>query len=130
MNKWKKKGCGGQLANLMTMNRDQAWTLVNEWTKAPHLIRHMLAVEAATKAYAKRFGEDEEKWGLVGLLHDCDYEKHPDLTVEGHPVIGSKVLRNEGVPEEVIRAILSHAGGYTGIQPESKLEKTLIAVDE
>src|SRR5438045_3856011 len=68
----------------MTMNREQAWTLVNEWTQAPHLIRHMLAVEAAMKAYARRFGEDEEKWGLVGLLHDFDYEKHPDLTVEGH----------------------------------------------
>jgi putative nucleotidyltransferase with HDIG domain len=89
-----------------------------------------IAVEAAMKSYARRFGEDEEKWGLVGLLHDFDYEKHPDLTTEGHPVVGTYYLRDQGVPEVILRAILSHAGGYTGVQPESKLEKTLIAVDE
>ncbi len=112
------------------MDRNEAVALVNEWTQAPHLLRHMLAVEAAMRAYARRFGEDEEKWGLVGLVHDFDYERYPDLTVEGHPVVGSRVLREKGVPEEIIRAILAHASEYTRVQPESRLDKTLIAVDE
>ncbi len=112
------------------MNRDDAWTLVNEWTQAPHLVRHMLAVEAAMRAYARRFGADEELWGLVGLVHDFDYERHPDLTVEGHPVVGSRVLREKGFSEEVIKAILAHASEYTGVFPESLLEITLVAVDE
>jgi putative nucleotidyltransferase with HDIG domain len=112
------------------LNRNVYWSLVNEWTQAPHLVRHMLAVEAAMRAYARRFGEDEDLWGLVGLIHDFDYEKHPDLTVEGHPVVGSRVLRDKGVPEEIIRAILAHASEYTGVHPESRMEKTLIAVDE
>jgi putative nucleotidyltransferase with HDIG domain len=112
------------------MNRNDAWTLVNEWTQAPHLVRHMLAVEAAMRAYARRFGADEELWGLVGLVHDFDYERHPDLTVEGHPVVGSRVLREKGFSEEVIKAILAHASEYTGVFPESLLEKTLVAVDE
>jgi putative nucleotidyltransferase with HDIG domain len=114
----------------MELNREFYWTLVNEWTQAPHLIRHMLACEAAMRAYARRFGEDEETWGNLGLIHDFDYERHPDLTVEGHPVVGSKFLRERGVPEQIIRGILAHAGSYTGVQPESKLEKTLVAVDE
>jgi putative nucleotidyltransferase with HDIG domain len=112
------------------MDRSEAMALVNEWTQAPHLVRHMLAVEAAMRAYARRFGEDEDRWGLVGLVHDFDYERHPDLTVEGHPVVGSRVLREKGVPEEIIRAILAHAAEYTGVHPESRMEKTLIAVDE
>ncbi len=114
----------------MELTHDSGWAVVNEWTQAPHLLRHMLAVEAAMRAYAKRFGEDEEKWGFVGLMHDFDYERHPNLDVEGHPVVGSKFLREKGVPEDVIRAILAHAGEYTGVQAESRLEKTLIAVDE
>jgi putative nucleotidyltransferase with HDIG domain len=112
------------------MDRSEALALVHEWTQAPHLLRHMLAVEAAMRAYARRFGEDEALWGLVGLIHDFDYERHPDLTVEGHPVVGSKVLRERGMPEVVIRAILAHASEYTGVAPESRLEKALIAVDE
>lgn len=113
----------------MIPTRDYCWNLVSEWTQAPHLIRHMLAVEASMRAYAQRFGEDVEKWGAVGLLHDFDYERHPDLTVVGHPIVGTNHLRELGVSEEIIRAILSHAE-YTGVKPESRMEKTLIAVDE
>jgi putative nucleotidyltransferase with HDIG domain len=111
------------------MDRQQAWALVNEWTKSQHLIRHMLAVECAMRAYAQRFGEDVEKWGLVGLLHDFDYERYPDLKVESHPFVGVKVLREMGVGEDILRAILAHAD-YSGVAAESRLEKTLIAVDE
>lgn len=114
----------------MDLNRDFYWTLVSEWTQSRHLIRHMLACEAAMRAYARRFGEDVDKWGNLGLVHDFDYERHPDLTIEGHPVVGSRVLREQGVPEEIIRAILAHASEYTGVQPESRMEKALIAVDE
>ncbi len=111
-------------------SREYCLALVNEWTQAPHLIRHMLAVEAAMRAYARRFGEDEERWGAVGLIHDFDYERHPDLTVEGHPVVGTKVLRERGVSEDIIRAILAHASEYTGVAPGSRMDKALIAVDE
>jgi putative nucleotidyltransferase with HDIG domain len=114
----------------MELKRDFYWAIVNEWTQAPHLLRHMLACEAAMRAYARRFGEDEETWGNLGLVHDFDYERHPDLTVEGHPVVGSRVLREKGVPEEIIHAILAHASEYTGIGAESRMERTLIAVDE
>lgn len=112
------------------MDREQAWTLVNEYTRQPHLIRHMLAVEAAMRAYAERFGEDADLWGLVGLLHDFDYERYPDISVEGHPVVGAKLLREQGVSEEVIHAILSHASEVTGVEPETRMEQTLVAVDE
>jgi len=111
-------------------SRHEAWELVTEYTTQPHLIRHMLAVEAAMVAYARRFGEDPELWGLVGLLHDFDYERYPNISVEGHPVVGSRILRERGYPEEVIRAILSHAPEVTGIHPESLMERTLVAVDE
>src|SRR5450432_636293 len=114
----------------MELNRDSAWALVTEWTQAPHLLRHMQAVEAAMRAYALRFGEDQEKWGLVGLLHDFDYERYPDLTVEGHPVVGTNFLREHGVPEDITHAILAHAQEYTGVAPETRMEKTLVAVDE
>jgi len=110
--------------------RHEAWQLVTEYTTAPHLIRHMLAVEAAMMAYARRFGEDPELWGLVGLLHDFDYERYPDISQEGHPVVGSRILRERGYPEVVIRAILAHASEVTGVYPETPLEKTLVAVDE
>lgn len=112
------------------MDREQAWALVSEYTRQPHLIRHMLAVEAAMRAYAERFGEDADLWGLVGLLHDFDYERYPDISVEGHPVVGAKLLREQGVSEEVIRAILSHASEITGVEPETRMEQTLVAVDE
>jgi putative nucleotidyltransferase with HDIG domain len=110
--------------------REDAWQLVTEFTQNPNLIKHMLAVEAAMRAYARRFGEDEELWATVGLVHDFDYEQNPDLSVEGHPVTGSKILRERGWPEEIIRAVLSHASEYTGIPRVTRMEKALWAVDE
>lgn len=112
------------------MNREQAWELVCEYTETPHLRRHMLAVEAAMRAYARHFGADEERWGLVGLLHDFDYERHPDVSATGHPNAGVPILRERGVDEEIIRAILSHATEVTGVERESQMEKSLYAVDE
>ncbi len=112
------------------MTREEAWALVNEFTTQPHLIRHMLAVEAAMRAYAERFGEDADQWGLVGLLHDFDYEQNPDVSVVGHPVVGARLLQEQGCSDDVIRAILSHAAEITGVQPESRMEQTLVAVDE
>jgi putative nucleotidyltransferase with HDIG domain len=90
----------------------------------------MLAVEAAMRAYAPRFKGDPDIWGLAGLLHDFDYEKYPDIAVDGHPVVGSRILRERGVSEDIIRAILSHAEHITGVRPETPMEKTLVAVDE
>jgi putative nucleotidyltransferase with HDIG domain len=110
--------------------REEAWNLLNEYTKNQNLVRHMLAVEAAMRAYALQHGEDPELWGLVGLIHDFDYERYPDLSVDSHPVIGARILREKGWPEEIVRAVLAHAGEYTGVQPESRLEKALVAVDE
>jgi putative nucleotidyltransferase with HDIG domain len=110
--------------------REDAWQLVTEFTQGPNLIKHMLAVEAAMRAYARRFGEDEELWGTVGLIHDFDYEQYPDLSVEGHPVTGGKILRERGWPEEIIRAVLSHASEYTAVPRETLMEKALWAVDE
>lgn len=110
------------------MNRQQAWELMTEYTESPNLRKHMLAVEAAMRFYAKKFGEDEEKWGVVGLLHDFDYEQHP--TMEEHPYVGVKILQEKGEPEEITRAILSHAAEYTGVEPQTPMEKTLRAVDE
>lgn len=112
------------------MNRTEAWELVQSYTQSESLRRHMLAVESAMRAYAPRFGGDPEEWAVVGLLHDFDYEQNPDVAVEGHPVVGSRILRERGVPEWIIRAILSHAEEITGVKPESPLEKTLVAVDE
>jgi putative nucleotidyltransferase with HDIG domain len=111
-------------------SRADAWQLVNEYTESSSLIKHMLAVEAAMRAYARRFGEDEELWATVGLVHDFDYEQNPDLSIEGHPVSGSKILRERGWPEEIIRAVLSHASEYTGVPRETPMEKALWAVDE
>jgi putative nucleotidyltransferase with HDIG domain len=110
--------------------RQDAWKLVTEFTQSPNLIKHMLAVEAAMRAHARRFGEDEELWATVGLVHDFDYEQNPDLSVEGHPVTGAKILRERGWPEEIVRAVLSHASEYTGVPRETLAEKTLWAVDE
>jgi putative nucleotidyltransferase with HDIG domain len=110
--------------------REEAWELVTEYTTNQSLLHHMLAVEAAMCAYARKYGEDEEPWAIVGLLHDFDYERFPDLSVEGHPVVGARLLREWGWPEEIVRAVLAHAGEYTGVQPESRLEKALVAVDE
>ncbi len=112
------------------MNRENAWQLVCEYTESISLRRHMLAVEAGMKAYARHFGEDEDLWGLVGLLHDFDYEKNPDVAVNGHPNTGAPILRERGYDEVIIRAILSHAPEVTGLERESLMEKALFAVDE
>ncbi|MBN1658651.1 MAG: HDIG domain-containing protein [Anaerolineae bacterium] len=111
-------------------SREEAWEIVTEFTASESLKHHMLAVEAGMRAYARRFGADEELWATVGLVHDFDYEQNPDLSVEGHPVVGARVLRERGWPEEIVRAVLAHAGEYTGVQPESTMEKALVAVDE
>lgn len=113
------------------MNRDEAWQLVTEWTASESLRHHMQAVEAAMRAYARHFGEDEDRWGVVGLIHDFDYEKYPDMTAaDGHPFTGLRVLRERGVDEDIVRAVAAHAAERTGVQPESLMEKTLLAVDE
>lgn len=112
------------------MNREESWDLMTAHTTQPHLRRHMLAVEAAMRAYANRFGENPDLWGIVGLLHDFDYERFPDVSTDGHPVVGCKILRERGYPEEVIHAILSHASEATGITPETQMERALVAVDE
>lgn len=108
--------------------RADAWALVCEWTASPNLRGHMLAVEAAMRGYARRFGEDEDAWGLVGLLHDLDYERYPSQEA-GHPFRGVEHLRARGYPEVVCRAILSHAD-YTGVPRESRMERALHACDE
>jgi len=113
------------------LSRPEAWTLLCEWTESDSLRRHMLAVEAAMRAYAVRAGlssDEVELWGLTGLLHDLDYERYPDLT-DGHPRYAMAELRERGYPEEMIRAIGSHAD-YLGIPRETPMEKTLFAVDE
>ena len=109
------------------MNRDEAWQLLTEYTKNDSLLKHAMAVEAALRGYARLFGEDEEGWSLVGLLHDFDYERWPSL--DDHPFRGCDILREKGYPEWVTRAILSHAD-YSGVSRESRLEKTLWACDE
>ncbi len=106
--------------------RQQAWDLLCEWTLSESLRKHARAVEHAMQSYAKKYHEDEAKWGLVGLLHDFDYERYPD---ERHPQLGSEVLREHGYGEDIIRAILSHAD-YTGVTRESLLEHALFATDE
>jgi putative nucleotidyltransferase with HDIG domain len=109
------------------LTRERAWTLLTEYTKSESLLKHAMAVEAAVRGYARRFGEDENFWGITALLHDFDYERYPDL--ENHPIRGSEILRAQGWPEPLIRAILSH-GDHTGVKRESKLEHTLFACDE
>lgn len=109
------------------MNRQDAWALLCEYTKSEGLRKHALAVEAAMRHFARKRGEDEEKWGIVGLLHDFDYEIHP--TLDKHPQEGAKILRERGYPEEVVTAILSHAR-HLGLPRRTPLEKTLFAVDE
>ncbi|MGJ3237787.1 MAG: HD domain-containing protein [Anaerolineae bacterium] len=112
------------------MNRDTAWNIVTEYTESETLRRHMLAVEAAMRHYAPRYDGDPELWGIVGLLHDFDYEKYPDVAADGHPVVGSRILEERDVDPLIRRAILSHAPEITGVQPESDMEKVLYAVDE
>jgi putative nucleotidyltransferase with HDIG domain len=109
------------------MTRNDAWCLLTEFTLSESLRKHALSVEACLRAYARKFGEDEELWALVGLIHDFDYEKYP--SAEDHPFKGSEILKERGVSEEIRRAILSHAN-YSGVPRESRLEKTLFACDE
>jgi len=111
-------------------DRQDAWNLVCEYTQNINLRRHMLAVEAAMRAYARHFSEDEELWGLVGLLHDFDYERFPDIATDGHPNVGAPILRERGYDETVVRAVLSHATEVTGVERRTRLEHTLYAVDE
>src|SRR5262249_48526623 len=101
--------------------REQAWNLLCEWTEGDSLRKHARAVEHAMRTYARKYGEDEEKWGIAGMLHDFDYERYPD---QRHPQLGSEVLRERGYPEDVIRAILSHAD-YTGVKRESLMEHAI-----
>ena len=111
----------------MTPTRADAWALLTEFTAGESLRKHALAVEAALRGYARRFGEDEEAWGVVGLIHDFDYERWP--AASDHPFRGSEILRGRGWPEYVIRAVLSHAD-YSGVPRESRLEHALFACDE
>lgn len=109
------------------MDTGEALRLLQEYTKSESLIKHALSVEAAMHAYARRFEEDAERWGIVGILHDFDYEMYP--TADKHPAEGAKVLKERGYPEDVIYAILSHAD-YLGLERKSLMDKTLFAVDE
>jgi len=111
----------------MIPTRDDAWALLTEYTAGDSLRKHALAVEAAVGGYARMFGEDEAEWGIVGLIHDFDYERWPDPN--NHPFRGCEILRERGFPEHLIRAILSHAD-YSGVARESRLEHTLFACDE
>ena len=110
------------------VSRQEAWTLLSEWTESDSLRRHMLAVEAAMRAYAPRFGGDAELWGLTGLMHDLDYERYPNLD-DGHPRFAIAELRERGYPEELVRAVASHAD-FLGVPRETPMEKALYAVDE
>ena len=107
--------------------RDQALSLLHEWVENVNLRKHCYAVEAAMRAYASKFGEDEARWGLTGLIHDFDWERHPDM--ERHPVKGVEVLRSLGWPEDICRAVLGHAT-YTGVPRDTPMARTLFACDE
>ena len=109
------------------MDRESAWQLLKEYTQSESLIKHALAVEACMRAYARKYGEDEDRWGVVGLIHDFDYEKFP--TADLHPFKGSEILAERGYPEDVRRAILGHAD-YSGVPRHSLMAKALYACDE
>jgi len=109
------------------MDRSEALKIVQDYVKNENLVRHMLAVEAVMRFYAVKFGEDQDTWGITGILHDFDWEIHP--TLEQHPLAGAPILRERGVPEEIVRAILSHAD-HTGIPRLTQMEKALYACDE
>jgi putative nucleotidyltransferase with HDIG domain len=108
--------------------RDEAWNLVCEWTESESLRKHMLGVEAAMRAYARKWGEDEELYAVTGLLHDLDYERHPDLGT-GHPRVALKLFADSGYPQELIDAVAGHAS-FLGVPRETRMAKTLYAVDE
>src|ERR1700689_4776186 len=109
------------------MTRNDAWYLLTEFTQSASLRKHATAVEACMRAYARKFGTDEELWGIVGLIHDFDYEKYP--SAEEHPFKGNEILKERGYADEVRRAIMSHAD-YTGVKRETNMEKALFACDE
>jgi putative nucleotidyltransferase with HDIG domain len=115
------------MTETVTLSRDAAWALMTEYTASESLRKHMLAVEAAVRGYARTWGENEEHWGIVALLHDFDYERWPDA--ENHPFRGVEILKEKGYPDWVTRAILSHAD-YSGVPRESRLERALYACDE
>jgi putative nucleotidyltransferase with HDIG domain len=111
-----------------TLSREEAWDLLTDWIESESLRRHVLAVEAAMRAYARKYGEDEELWGLTGLLHDLDYERYPELET-GHPRYALKELEARDYPPELVRGVASHAD-FMGVPRESTMEKALYAVDE
>ncbi|HWO15564.1 MAG TPA: HD domain-containing protein [Solirubrobacterales bacterium] len=109
-------------------SREEAWGLFCEWTESDSLRKHVLGVEAAMRAYARKYGEDEELWGVTGILHDLDYERHPDPE-SGHPRIALELFEERGYPRELIDAVAGHAA-YLGVPRETRLAKALFAVDE
>ncbi len=116
----------------MLPSRDAAWAILSEYTQSDSLRKHMLSVEAAMRAYATKFGEDPERWGLAGLMHDFDYERYPNdahSPTEEHPAWGVRHLRSLGWPEDILDAIMGHAR-YSGVPRESLMARTLFAVDE
>lgn len=114
----------------MTPTRDEAYSLMIEWTESESLRKHMLAVETATRAYARKFAEDEERWAVAALLHDFDYERHPNMDGEnGHPFVGVRHLRSLGYPDDILNAILGHAD-FSGVPRDTLMAKTLYACDE
>src|SRR5438094_2668545 len=121
------KRCPGFAPTDPTSDRQAAWELLCQYTKSESLRKHALAVEACMRAYARRFGEDEEKWGVVGLIHDFDYELYPNAP--DHPLKGSEILKEQGYPEDIRRAILGHAD-YTGVPRDTLMAKALFASDE
>ena len=117
----------GTLPEHVDLSRDRAWDTLTRYTKSEALLRHAVAVEASTRWYARHYGEDEELWGVTALLHDFDYEIHP--TLDKHPQDGAPILREEGYPEEVVEAILSHAE-HLHMPRDTPLKRTLFACDE
>jgi putative nucleotidyltransferase with HDIG domain len=116
------------LASMASPSRDEAWDLFCEWTESESLRRHVLGVEAAMRAYARKYGEDEELWAATGILHDLDYERHPDLET-GHPRVALELFEEKGYPQELIDAVAGHAP-YLGVPRETRMAKALYAVDE
>jgi putative nucleotidyltransferase with HDIG domain len=112
----------------MSPTREEAWELVEEWVQSDSLRKHLLGVETGMRAYARKWGEDEELYAVTGLLHDLDYERYPDLET-GHPRMALKELEERGYPPELVRAVASHAD-FLGVSRETVMEKTLYAVDE
>lgn len=117
----------GEKQEKTVTERAAAWSLLTEFTQSESLRKHAMAVEACMRAYARKFGEDEQQWGVVGLIHDFDYEKYPSL--DDHPMRGSEILEQRGWPEDIRRAILSHAD-HTGVARQTRLEHALFACDE